>query len=194
MEPPLVKKPEKGWQWTCIPCTLAESASSEDDAATPRAAQNSLDQVTRGTTRVGTSLRRTLRPVRKKAKRGRVEYGQSGSTLVRETNVAKWKSTNGWPYRYFGTSSDVDRMLDSDDPIWPRSTSRLGSRFQVSELPGDTDLMNVTRVLNRRTVKRYLTGNALQGESARGGDTTVTRTWAPEAVDNPVPAGKTTLI
>lgn len=40
-----------------------------------------------------------------------------------QLDVAKWKSLNGWPYRYFGEHVHHESVLDPHDPIWPRAST-----------------------------------------------------------------------
>lgn len=45
------------------------------------------------------------------------------------------RTTNGWPYRYFGQHTDPDKVFDPHDSIYPRASTRVGTRFQCAIVP-----------------------------------------------------------
>ncbi|KAK4051246.1 putative PHD type zinc finger protein with BAH domain-containing protein [Microbotryomycetes sp. JL201] len=43
----------------------------------------------------------------------------------------KWRTTNGWPFRYYGMHTINSNVLDPLDSLYPKARTRLGPRFQA---------------------------------------------------------------
>ncbi|GAA5928195.1 uncharacterized protein JCM15063_003815 [Sporobolomyces koalae] len=56
-----------------------------------------------------------------KAKESRIQGNQ---------NPHDWRTTHGWPFRYFGMHVNAYAVLDPHDSLHPRASTRLGNKFQ----------------------------------------------------------------
>ncbi|CAD6584534.1 MAG: putative PHD type zinc finger protein with BAH domain-containing protein [Cyphobasidiales sp. Tagirdzhanova-0007] len=65
------------------------------------------------------------------------DWKGKGPAVQPQLDVSQWKMTNGWPYRYFGQHVDHSSIFDPDDSIWPRASTRIGTRFQALSIPGE---------------------------------------------------------
>ncbi|GAA5811821.1 hypothetical protein MFLAVUS_005266 [Mucor flavus] len=147
LNPPLTRKPSKGFAWQCAFCTrqevLAESSSSNpqspDSIETLSSKHPSPDldhpptkaelkRQTRATrSQVSSRLSSTqAQPDREKAE---------PKLKVHNKKVPKnqqIKMTHMWPFRYFGVNTNIGDILDVDDRIYPRAKSRIGARYQAN--------------------------------------------------------------
>ncbi|KAI9488569.1 hypothetical protein BDB00DRAFT_772160 [Zychaea mexicana] len=144
LNPPLLRKPSKGFAWQCAFCSRKEimeapTASSHTNTAT----SSSLQTTTTTTTSAAEAEAeaeaaaptshhsRDTRSPSTPASRQRPTRNAARSSAPRMTNM--------WPFRYFGIHTDIHDILDIDDRIYPRARSRLGARYQADPIP---DLIN----------------------------------------------------
>ena len=103
------------------------------------------------------------------------------------------RTTNGWPYRYFGQHTDPDSVFDPHDSIYPRASTRVGSRFQCLVVPevGDLSPAEATPVASSSKAKAKRESKAkadsvlIARGTAAGVDRSSEAMWLPaEACDD----------
>jgi hypothetical protein len=118
LDPPLAKKPGLGFVFTCAPC----SQRREEEYA----------QYYNGERTSAPSAPASARSARKG--KGRAP----GAPALVSTSM---KTTNGWPFRYFGYHVNPLDILDPHESIYPRAASKVGVKYQTvvpEELKGST--------------------------------------------------------
>ena len=129
VRPPLLKKPSRGFAWSCAACSRAQERKLEarnthslDNTAAPHpdgeeddfVDEEDDDHVAPDTTR--TSPDEDVEPLEPPT----------------EEQIRKAKM---FPYRYLGIYCKVEDVLDYDDRTSPRSGTRVGPRHQAVVLP-----------------------------------------------------------
>ncbi|KAI8385051.1 uncharacterized protein BYT42DRAFT_492613, partial [Radiomyces spectabilis] len=152
LNPPLTRKPSKGFAWQCAFCSRkelmeeqavhegslsAENHHSRIDSANSKSTQRSTIRQTRNAARLQNSLKPLQLPKNQAA--ATVEESHD---LKKESpkKLAQWdqkktppmRTTHMWPFRYFGVNTNISDILDVDDRIYPRARSRLGAKYQAS--------------------------------------------------------------
>ncbi|KAL3417239.1 phd finger and bah domain protein [Phlyctema vagabunda] len=132
VNPPLLKKPSRGFAWACGPCSKAQekklearntpnmntlSNDAEDDDANDD--DDDLQDAPTGDS-VGTG--RTT-----PTKASDTEY-----PVIHPGTAEQIHQASLWPFRYLGIHCRVEDALDYDDRIYPRASSRLGPRHQAN--------------------------------------------------------------
>ncbi|EMR11565.1 hypothetical protein PNEG_00009 [Pneumocystis murina B123] len=139
VKPPLLKKPTKGFVWTCTSCSRAEHRRIK--------ANKSLE--------IPSERQSKTINLRKKSVQNDVDNNNEDSELsdississnITESNnyseineKKKYKQpteqqkaiTKLWPYRYLGIHCNIEDVLDYDDRIYPRAASRIGGKHQA---------------------------------------------------------------
>jgi hypothetical protein len=130
VKPPLLKKPSRGFAWSCAACSRAQERKLE----------------ARHTPNVSDSHRHTHDGEDDEGvddedeEMGGVEgvdTGRTSRTSPAEENAHPPPTAEQiyhaslWPYRYFGMHCKVEDALDLDDRIFPRASTRLGLRHQA---------------------------------------------------------------
>ena len=128
VRPPLLKKPARGFAWSCGPCSRKQERKLEA-RNTPNVRERSrevddeelLDEEDdeRGVISDPTNVSSPSDP----------DIQTSGARPATAEQVAQAKL---WPYRYLGIHCKVEDALDYDDRIYPRASSRLGPRHQAN--------------------------------------------------------------
>ncbi|CDH49796.1 phd finger and bah domain-containing protein [Lichtheimia corymbifera JMRC:FSU:9682] len=164
VNPPLLRKPPKGFAWQCAFCSRKEF----QDVDTIKSQQQSSNKPAPRTTNATTT-----KPVAKRQTRtsARIQSQQSMPTTTDKSmdinhnnpsppsqpplsdiklNASNEKDrphhdgmrmTHMWPFRYFGFHTDMQDILDIDDRIYPRARSRIGPRYQaepIDEFPSSS--------------------------------------------------------
>src|SRR2546423_13509483 len=124
IRPPVLKKPARGFAWSCAACSRAQELKLE-----ARHTPNLTDVIITGEDEVmeeeedDTVLR---------------DSGSRASSMAPENTPHppatpdQVAQANLWPYRYLGVHCRVEDALDYDDRIYPRASSRLGPRHQAN--------------------------------------------------------------
>ena len=128
VRPPLLKKPARGFAWSCGPCSRKQERRLEarntplvGDRAIEGEDEEFLDEEEEE--HGGAShLTSGGRPQD-------VEMQNSGPRPATAEQIAQAKL---WPYRYLGIHCSVEDALDYDDRIYPRASSRLGPKHQAN--------------------------------------------------------------
>lgn len=137
VQPPLPRKPTRGFAWSCTNCSRAEARRLDDsrdsdsdhvkDEQQEDADQHedSHDEIISNAGEVHDSLEHQSLLVR--------------DTVPEEQLTARISSRpEQWPFRYLGIHCNVNDAVDRDDRIYPRAASRIGPRHQavVHDWPG----------------------------------------------------------
>ncbi|KAL9106444.1 MAG: hypothetical protein Q9227_008532 [Pyrenula ochraceoflavens] len=121
VRPPLLKKPARGFAWSCASCSRAQERKIE----------------ARSTPLVGEIGQEEEELIEEEEDQARGTYTRA-STAQPEDNThpaataEQIAQASLWPYRYFGMHSKPEDALDYDDRIYPRASSRLGPRHQAN--------------------------------------------------------------
>jgi len=127
VSPPLLKKPSRGFAWACGPCSKAQekklearntpnAAEASQDADEPmNEDEDSLDALTASGGSGNASP--TTEPEME------IAYNAGTAEQIHQNSL--------WLFRYLGQYCKVEDVLDYDDRIYPRASSRLGPRHQA---------------------------------------------------------------
>ncbi|KAJ9142145.1 E3 ubiquitin-protein ligase SNT2 [Pleurostoma richardsiae] len=122
VRPPLLKKPSRGFAWSCAACSRAQERKLEA-RNTPNFEANEeeefLDEEDDEVLGVDTN--------RTSPDEGLEAHPPATAEQIYHASL--------WPYRYLGIHCKVEDALDIDDRIYPRASSRLGPRHQATVLP-----------------------------------------------------------
>ncbi|KAI5366591.1 Putative ELM2 domain, BAH domain, Zinc finger, PHD-type, Zinc finger, FYVE/PHD-type [Septoria linicola] len=127
VQPPLPKKPSRGFAWACGPCSRA-SEREHEARSTPNASghvtEAEEEDVPLEENPTGLSSNTTRAP------------SPSGDDMVVDEHPATQAEialAKMWPMRYLGIHARVEDALQYDDrAIYPRASSRLGPRHQAN--------------------------------------------------------------
>jgi PHD-finger len=126
VKPPLLKKPSRGFAWSCAACSRAQERKLEA-RNTPNVADPNGDPEEE---EVYDDEDDDLHA----ADTGRTSPDdEQGSHPVGTPEQVYQASL--WPYRYLGMHCKLEDALDIDDRIYPRASSRIGPRHQANVLP-----------------------------------------------------------
>ncbi|KUJ22242.1 uncharacterized protein LY89DRAFT_574599 [Mollisia scopiformis] len=129
VNPPLLKKPSRGFAWACGPCSKAQEKRLEA-RNTPNVADptGDIDEDEYNEEEDGQSG----------AIDSALQTGRTSPTVSSEAEGALHSGTpeqihqaSLWLFRYLGIHCRVEDALDYDDRIYPRASSRLGPRHQA---------------------------------------------------------------
>ncbi|ATY58583.1 PHD finger and BAH domain (Snt2) [Cordyceps militaris] len=121
VRPPLLKKPSRGFAWSCGACSRAQERKLENRHTVPDGEddEDPLDEDEEDAHDPNTT-RTTPIDDEKVHHKGTAEQIYHASL---------------WPYRYLGLHCKPEDALDLDDRIYPRASTRLGARNQATVLP-----------------------------------------------------------
>lgn len=130
VNPPLLKKPSRGFAWACGPCNRAQERKLEARNVPliklKFAANLDEDEVLEDEEEDGAGRGDT----------GVTSAASEGQdTAVDPATAEQTAHAKLWPYRYLGQHCRVEDALDYDDRIYPRASSRLGPRHQAVVMP-----------------------------------------------------------
>ena len=137
VNPPLLKKPSRGFAWACGPCSKAQEKKLEA-RNTPNISDTindpEEDDLIEEEDEVLLSTRgeplNTAPPSPKRSNEEELSIHPGTSEQIHQASL--------WLFRYLGIHCKVEDALDYDDRIYPRASSRLGPRHQanVTAWPG----------------------------------------------------------
>lgn len=130
VNPPLLKKPSRGFAWACGPCSKAQEKKLEArntpnvmDPTMDAEEEECVDEEGDSPENVGDAF----------------DTGRTSPTISSETEISFHPGTaeqihqaSLWLFRYLGIHCKVEDALDYDDRIYPRASSRLGPRHQAN--------------------------------------------------------------
>lgn len=115
--PPLLKKPSRGFAWSCAACARAQERKLEarhtNGAHTGAEEEEPVDEEEDG------------------GATGRTTPGDGEDSHPTATPEQVYQASL-WQYRYLGTHCKPEDALDYDDRIYPRAGSRLGPKHQAT--------------------------------------------------------------
>ncbi|KAK3941563.1 hypothetical protein QBC46DRAFT_382505 [Diplogelasinospora grovesii] len=130
VKPPLLKKPSRGFAWSCAACSRAQERKLEarntpnvGDSTYDAEDEEYPDDEDEECQAAGVHTGRTSR-------------NSPGDEDAHQPATAEQiYHASLWPYRYLGIHCKVEDALDYDDRIFPRASTRLGPRHQATVLP-----------------------------------------------------------
>lgn len=125
VSPPLVKKPTRGFAWSCGPCSRAQEKKLEARHAAilpePTAEEDPIEEE-----------EEEVRTVTAKLDQDASQQVNADPQQILNSQLDLSRA-NMWPWRYLGIHCRVEDVLQYDDrAIYPRATSRLGPRHQAN--------------------------------------------------------------
>ncbi|KAF8988485.1 putative PHD type zinc finger protein with BAH domain-containing protein [Haplosporangium bisporale] len=163
INPPMLKKPSKGFAFQCALCTKLAMDSSQSPTTnagllkttTNNSASSSGQNTPRGSPKQKSQPTLTVAP----------SSGSKGSRVAIPSPPGphEQKMSHMWPFRYFGTHADIQDIFDPDDRVYPRASSRVGARYQAAvvkwEGPG--------QILVTSTIFDDPSNNGIKGRSKK---------------------------
>ena len=213
LDPPLPRKPALGWRWNCIRCNMA---AAEDDSDLELDVEDDADGAIGGAGGARKPTRAETAAAKRKAREeaaaaaaaasngaggdggqmklvgGSKRKGKHRAAVHTEGELdsTKWREKDSWPYRYFGQHVHYESITDPHDPIYPRASTRIGTRYQALQIPGEPEETHVkkkppppkksTSKSAKAAAEQQAEEEALERE--RGGDDTVDVYWVPPDV------------
>ncbi|KAK5124127.1 hypothetical protein LTR85_001830 [Meristemomyces frigidus] len=125
VQPPLPKKPSRGFAWACGPCSRASERKLEArNTPTTGDVTEAEDEPVEEEQQLATSNDSTRAPS---------PSGEDTVTDQHPATQAEVALAKMWPMRYLGIHCRVEDALQYDDrAIYPRASSRLGPRHQAN--------------------------------------------------------------
>lgn len=125
VQPPLPKKPSRGFAWACGPCSRASERKLEArNTPTTGDVTEAEDELVEEEQLAATSNDSTRAP------------SPGGEDIIKDEHPATQAEValaKMWPMRYLGIHCRVEDALQYDDrAIYPRASSRLGPRHQAN--------------------------------------------------------------
>ncbi|KAK0389622.1 hypothetical protein NLU13_3197 [Sarocladium strictum] len=121
VKPPLLKKPSRGFAWSCAACSRAQERKLEarhtPNVADPNADledEEMLDEEDDDLHACDTA---------RNSPDGDENHHQGTAEQIYQASL--------WPYRYLGMHCKPEDALDYDDRIYPRASTRIGPRHQA---------------------------------------------------------------
>ncbi|KAF9581173.1 putative PHD type zinc finger protein with BAH domain-containing protein, partial [Lunasporangiospora selenospora] len=138
INPPMLRKPAKGFAFQCALCTkLVMDSASSTPMSTPYAskltpmtnisqsAQSSVQSSPKG------SPKQKALTLSTQTSCSSSRNDNSTTHLSSSFDPKDQKMSHMWPFRYFGTHADIRDIFDPDDRVYPRAASRVGTRYQA---------------------------------------------------------------
>ncbi|RKU40561.1 putative PHD type zinc finger protein with BAH domain-containing protein [Coniochaeta pulveracea] len=122
VRPPLLKKPSRGFGWSCAACSRAQERKLEA-RNTPTIPEGGLEAEEEE------FLDDEEDDVLDTCRNTPIEENHPPATAEQIYQCSLW------PYRYLGIHCKVEDALDYDDRIFPRASTRLGPRHQANVVP-----------------------------------------------------------
>lgn len=137
LNPPLARKPSRGFGWTCVPCTAKEHKRIESIQAPDISKGYTEGTATPSNQSEATELDVKTEPdndeVANVAPVASTEASPAPQAAAhRGPTEEQRKRAKLWPFRYLGIHCNVEDVLDYDDRIYPRASSRISSKCQAN--------------------------------------------------------------
>jgi hypothetical protein len=128
VKPPLLKKPSRGFAWSCAACSRAQERKLEarhtPNITDPHGDDFEEDEL----------LDEEEEDGQCGADTGRTSPAEDDHSHHQGTAEQIYQASL-WPYRYLGMHCKPEDALDYDDRIYPRASTRIGPRHQATVLP-----------------------------------------------------------
>ena len=129
VRPPLLKKPARGFGWSCGPCSRKQEKKLEA-RNTPIVGEKSIEGEEEEF--VDEEEDQSANAAGNGSSSRENEVQNPGARPPTAEQIAQAKL---WPFRYLGIHCRVEDALDYDDRIYPRASSRLGPKHQATVQP-----------------------------------------------------------
>ncbi|KAI6779617.1 Lid2 complex component-like protein [Emericellopsis cladophorae] len=124
VRPPLLKKPSRGFGWSCAACSRKQEIALEarhtpnlyGDAEEEEHLEEEEEEIQAAATDRSISV-------------------DANEDAPHEATAEQVHNAKLWPWRYLGIHCKVEDVLDYDDRIHPRAGTRIGPRHQAVVLP-----------------------------------------------------------
>ncbi|KAF9199294.1 putative PHD type zinc finger protein with BAH domain-containing protein [Haplosporangium sp. Z 27] len=177
INPPMLRKPSKGFAFQCALCTkLATDSNSSNSSsssssllkqsslATNGSATSSGQNSPRGSPKQKSVSALTVVPTPNGSRSGSRNEA-TNLTAVAPSTSQDQKMSHMWPFRYFGSHADIQDIFDPDDRVYPRASSRVGARYQAVVVKWD----GPGQILATSTIFDDPQNSTLKGRSRKGG-------------------------
>ncbi len=128
VQPPLLKKPARGFAWSCGPCSRKQERKLEA-RNTPLVGERGFEGEDEELFDEEDEDHGDLMNPASRDNSQDLSLQSSGPRPATAEQIAQAKL---WPYRYLGIHCRVEDALDYDDRIYPRASSRLGPKHQAN--------------------------------------------------------------
>ena len=128
VRPPLLKKPARGFAWSCGPCSRKQERKLEA-RNTPIVGERAGDAEEEELMEEEEDDNAGVSDLTSGSSPRDADSQELGTRPATAEQIAQAKL---WPYRYLGIHCRVEDALDYDDRIYPRASSRLGPRHQAN--------------------------------------------------------------
>ncbi|KAI4091110.1 MAG: hypothetical protein LQ344_004338 [Seirophora lacunosa] len=155
VRPPLLKKPARGFAWSCGPCSRRQERKLEA-RNTPLVGDKAHE---------GEEEELFDEEEEEHGNSGKVNGGDPDSQVAgpRPATAEQLAQAKLWPYRYLGIHCRVEDALDYDDRIYPRASSRLGPKHQANVNVWHGRPVELVKPAEIK--KRYMKGGAVKKDS-----------------------------
>lgn len=123
VSPPLLKKPSRGFAWSCAACSRAQERKLEARHATNGTDGEGDDDDAMDEDDDDFAGQHTNRTT------------PAEEVVHQEGTPEQIYQASLWPYRYLGAHCTPEDALDYDDRIYPRASTAIGPRHQANVLP-----------------------------------------------------------
>lgn len=121
VKPPLLKKPSRGFAWSCAACSRAQERKLE-----ARHTPNTIDTVDADDDELQDEDEEDAHGVETD------RTSLAGDDAPHQGTSEQIYQASLWPWRYLGMHCKPEDALDYDDRIYPRAGTRIGPRNQAS--------------------------------------------------------------
>ncbi|KAF9194953.1 putative PHD type zinc finger protein with BAH domain-containing protein [Haplosporangium sp. Z 11] len=184
INPPMLRKPSKGFAFQCALCTkLSMDSASSTPSTTSSFLAKQSSAVNNSASSSGQNSPRSSpkqRPVptmtviptpngtsstSQSSTRSNSRSDMVNLTVTAPLTSQDQKMSHMWPFRYFGTHADIQDIFDPDDRVYPRASSRVGARYQAVVVKWD----GPGHILATSTIFDDPQNSILKGRSRKGG-------------------------
>ncbi|BFZ55847.1 putative PHD type zinc finger protein with BAH domain-containing protein [Savitreella phatthalungensis] len=124
LDPPLPKRPSRGFVWTCVRCTAHVASPSEADVSSEDTIRNDDGKHPPASCNTEIDIRGVRSPT-------------AANDVLTQDGLQLHEL---WPYRYLGLHCSLRNALDVHDRIHPRAATRIGPRYQTAVFETHNDL------------------------------------------------------
>lgn len=155
VQPPLLKKPARGFAWSCGPCSQKQERKLEARNTPLVGERGGLEGEDE---ELLDEEEEDHGDVSNHASRDHSQDLSTQNTGPRPATAEQIAQAKLWPYRYLGIHCRVEDALDYDDRIYPRASSRLGPKHQANVHVWHGRSVELVKPAEIR--KKYVKGNS----------------------------------
>lgn len=157
VNPPLLKKPSRGFAWACGPCSKAQERKLEA-RNTPNVADGTIDHDDDEMNEDEDDFPVPVGDVLDKTNVNTSPDSQDVEMSIHPGTAEQVHQASLWQFRYLGVHCRVEDALDYDDRIYPRASSRLGARHQANVTPWPGKPVEYVKAVEIK--KKYIKGGS----------------------------------